>query len=552
MVRSPLALGAYGALLDPLFRRWVQHDSVDVDAGQVDRVGVDFTVGYNLLNLCDGDPPRHRDVGIEVACGAPKYQVTCAVCHPGFYQRHIGNQGALHQVGLAVEVARFLAFGHDGADPGGCEEGGDASATCTELFRERALRGELKLEFAGQILALKLFVFADVRRDHLTDLPGGKQQSKAKAIDAGIVGNAGEVAHARVSERGDQGFWNAAEAESAHGDHLSIFDDIGQRGACAREDFAHGNPVQSVHDSNYMSRFDDHHAHGHDDRHPGHGRRTIPSRGLGVACLIVLGFSALEIVVGLTSGSLALTSDGLHMLTDALALGLAWGAQWVARRPPDAQLTFGYERAESLAAFVNALTYLGLLGWIVVEAIDRFRVPHPLDASLALPVAVVGLLVNIAVWWALHRDGDDLNVRGALLHVLGDLAGSAIAITAIVVAATTGWTFVDPLLTLAMSLLLLISTVRLLRDSARVLMNATPPGLDLAALSSALAALPGVTDVHDLHVWNISSGQPALAAHLRLVDGADWVAVLEAARSMLSTDFSVQHVTLQPEFAKPI
>lgn len=301
-----------------------------------------------------------------------------------------------------------------------------------------------------------------------------------------------------------------------------------------------------------MSRLDDHHAHGHDDRHPGHGRRSIPSRGLGIACLIVLGFSALEIIVGLTSGSLALTSDGLHMLTDALALGLAWGAQWVARRPPDARLTFGYERAESLAAFVNALTYFALLGWIVFEAIDRFRAPHPLDASLALPVAVGGLLVNIAVWWALHRDGDDLNVRGALLHVLGDLAGSAIAITAIVLAATTGWTFVDPLLTLVISVLLLISTGRLLRDSARVLMNATPQGLDLAALSSALSALPGVTDVHDLHVWSISSGQPALAAHLRLVDGADWVAVLEAARSMLSTDFSVQHVTLQPEFAKPI
>ena len=278
----------------------------------------------------------------------------------------------------------------------------------------------------------------------------------------------------------------------------------------------------------------------------------MPSRGLGIACLIVFGFSLLEIMVGLVSGSLALASDGLHMLTDALALGLAWGAQWVARRPPDARLTFGYERAESLAAFVNALTYLALLAWIVFEAVDRFRAPHALDASLALPVAIAGLLVNVAVWWALHRDGDDLNVRGALLHVLGDLAGSAIAITAIVVAATTGWTAVDPLLTLAISVLLLLSTVRLLRDSARVLMNAAPSGLDLARLSAALAALPGVTGVHDLHVWNISSGQPALAAHLQLSPESDWVVVLEHARSLLAADFDIQHVTLQPEFAKSI
>lgn len=257
-------------------------------------------------------------------------------------------------------------------------------------------------------------------------------------------------------------------------------------------------------------------------------------------------------MVGLVSGSLALASDGLHMLTDALALGLAWGAQWVARRPPDARLTFGYERAESLAAFVNALTYLALLAWIVFEAVDRFRAPHTLDASLALPVAIAGLLVNVAVWWTLHRDGDDLNVRGALLHVLGDLAGSAIAITAIVVAAITGWTAVDPLLTLAISVLLLLSTVRLLRDSARVLMNAAPSGLDLSRLSAALAALPGVSGLHDLHVWSISSGQPALAAHLQLSPGSDWVAVLEHARSLLAADFGIQHVTLQPEFAKSI
>jgi cobalt-zinc-cadmium efflux system protein len=295
-----------------------------------------------------------------------------------------------------------------------------------------------------------------------------------------------------------------------------------------------------------------HHAHGADDRHPGHGRPAAPARGLGIACLVVFSYSLVEIVVGLASGSLALASDGLHMLTDALALALAWGAQWIARRPPDAQLTFGYERAESLAAFVNALAYLVLLGWIVFEAIDRFSVPHALNAGLALPVAVAGLVVNAAVWWVLHRDSEDLNVRGALIHVMGDFAGSAIAIVAIVVGSSTGWTWIDPSLTLVISLLLLGSTVRLLRDSARVLMNATPQGMDLPAVSAALAGIDGVAGVHDLHVWSMSSGQAALAAHLKLAPGADWLGVLETARVLLSENFGVDHVTLQPEFVDPI
>lgn len=313
---------------------------------------------------------------------------------------------------------------------------------------------------------------------------------------------------------------------------------------------AHRRGAHSHHGS-HSSR-GSHHAHGAGDRHPGHGRASAPARGLGIACLVVFAYSLIEIVVGLASGSLALASDGLHMLTDGLALALAWGAQWIARRPPDARLTFGYERAESLAAFVNALGYLALLAWIVYEAVDRFSAPHALNARLALPVAVAGLVVNAVVWWALHREGDDLNVRGALLHVMGDFAGSAIAIMAIIVGATTGWSWVDPLLTLAISLLLLASTLRLLRDSARVLMNATPPGLDLQSVAMALGALEGVTGVHDLHVWSMSSGQAALAAHLRLENGSDWQQVLEAARRALHEDFGIEHVTLQPEFAESI
>ncbi len=295
-----------------------------------------------------------------------------------------------------------------------------------------------------------------------------------------------------------------------------------------------------------------HLGHGVDDRHPGHGRRRAPARGLGIAFAVVFSFSLVEIGVGIVSGSLALASDGLHMLTDALALALAWGAQWIARRPPDDRLTFGYERAESLAAFVNAIGYLALLAWIVYEAVHRLGAPHAVDAAMALPVAVAGLAVNAGVWWALHRDGDDLNVRGALLHVMGDFAGSLIAIAAILMASLLGWTQADPLLTLVISLLLFVSTVRLLRDSARVLMNATPPGLDPEALAAALAELPGVEAVHDLHVWSMSSGQAALAAHLRLTDLSAWSAILARARLDLADRFGIHHVTLQPEGPEPI
>lgn len=289
------------------------------------------------------------------------------------------------------------------------------------------------------------------------------------------------------------------------------------------------------------------HAHGHDDRHPGHGRPGPPARGLGLALVVVLAFGVLEVVVGWLSGSLALASDGLHMLTDAAALALAWGAQWIARRPADARLTFGYERIESLAGFVNALSYLVLLAWIVFEALQRLSAPPPIDTGLALPVAVLGLLVNIAVWWMLHSDADDLNVRGAMLHVIGDLAGSVVAICAILAARYTGLTVIDPLMSLAISVLLLISTLRLLRDTARVLLNATPPGLDPTELATSLSSVPGVRAVHDLHVWLMAGGQPALAAHLVVDRLEDWPRVLDEVRAVMDQRFAIHHLTLQPE-----
>jgi len=285
----------------------------------------------------------------------------------------------------------------------------------------------------------------------------------------------------------------------------------------------------------------------HDDHGHPHHRVHAPSRALGWSVLIVLGFGVLEIVVGLVSGSLALASDGVHMLTDAAALGLAWTAQWVARRKPAPDMSFGYGRIEPLAALVNGLFYLAVLGFIVHEAIDRMYTPHAIDPTVALPVAVFGLLVNAAVWRLLHGDRHELNTRGALLHVIGDFAGSLIAIVALTVVWFTGWTLVDPLLTLAISVLLLVSTVRLLRASGRVLMNAAPEGVDPAAVEASLCSPAGVGSIHDLHLWSLGDGRPALSAHLAIDDIAHWPRILEELRRTMDEKHGIRHLTLQPE-----
>ncbi len=285
-----------------------------------------------------------------------------------------------------------------------------------------------------------------------------------------------------------------------------------------------------------------------DHGHP-HQRVRAPSAALGWSLLIVLGFGVLEVVVGLSTGSLALASDGVHMLTDAAALGIAWAAQWLSRRRADPHMSFGYGRVEPLAALVNGLFYLGVIGFIVHEAIGRMRAPPDIDAAVALPVAIIGLVVNVTVWRLLYSDRHELNTRAALLHVIGDLAGSVIAIVALATVWSTGWTLIDPLLTLVISTLLLIATARLLRDSARVLMNAAPAGLDPRAVEQSLRVPQGVDSVHDLHLWPLGDGRPALAAHLRIDDMARWPRILEELRRSMDERHGIRHLTLQPEAA---
>ncbi len=286
------------------------------------------------------------------------------------------------------------------------------------------------------------------------------------------------------------------------------------------------------------------HDHRHDRRlGPGAG----PSRALGWSLAVVLAFALLEVVVGIASGSLALASDGVHMLTDAAALGLALGAQVFARREAGPRMSFGYGRAETLAALTNGIFYLGVLVFIVIEAIGRVRETPAIEVRYALPVAVVGLLVNAGVWRMLHGERHELNTRSALLHVIGDFAGSLIAIIALVTVWLTGWTLIDPLLTLVICALLLVATVRLLRDSARVLMNAVPEGVDADAVQRTLLQARGVRWVRDLHLWSLGDGSPAMSAHVAIDEMAQWPAILGDVRAAMLEHHGIRHLTLQPE-----
>ncbi|MDA8128075.1 MAG: cation diffusion facilitator family transporter [Betaproteobacteria bacterium] len=294
------------------------------------------------------------------------------------------------------------------------------------------------------------------------------------------------------------------------------------------------------------------HNHGHDTHDHGHGGHAHAAREgaggkLAVALLLTLAFAGVEALAGWWSGSLALVSDAAHMFTDSSALGLAAAAAWLARRPPSFRHSYGLARAEVLAALFNSLLMLALLGYIVREAIDRLESPHAVTGDAVIGVGIVGLAINLLVAWILSRGAHTLNSRAALLHVLGDALGSVAAISAGVVIVTTGWMPIDPLLSLLVAALILVSALRLLREVVHVLMEGVPLEIELEAVGRDLAAVSGVERVHDLHVWTLSSGTVALSAHLDIRDLGNWLHILAAARDMLGKRHGIAHITLQPE-----
>jgi cobalt-zinc-cadmium efflux system protein len=286
-------------------------------------------------------------------------------------------------------------------------------------------------------------------------------------------------------------------------------------------------------------------AHAHAEPHA-HGARHA-SRRLALVLAITAGYMVAELVGGLLSNSLALLADAGHMLTDVLALALALVAARWARRPPDPGRTYGYQRAEILAALANGVGLAVLCTFLLVEAVDRLRRPAEIDVPLMAGVAAGGLLVNLAASVLLHGSRDRLNVRAAYLHVLGDLVGSLGALLAAGALAGFGWTWADPVAGVLIAGILAFSSLRLVLESVHVLMEGAPVHLDLEAVARCLRQTPGVAGVHDLHVWSLGGRVPLLTAHLVLDHTVPGGQVLRGALASLHERFGIHHATLQVE-----
>ncbi|MEU7997611.1 cation diffusion facilitator family transporter [Micromonospora sp. NPDC049060] len=289
---------------------------------------------------------------------------------------------------------------------------------------------------------------------------------------------------------------------------------------------------------------------GHDHHHGSVANAAHRHRGrLWAAFGLLAGLMVVEAVAAFRTGSLALLSDAGHMFTDVLGIGMALAAIAATRRAgADPQRTFGLYRLEVLAALANAVLLSGVAVYVVIEAVRRFGDPPEVLAGPMLVVAVLGLLANIGAF-ALLRSGakESINVHGAYLEVLGDLLGSLGVIGAALLIATTGWWWADPLVAVAIGVLILPRTWRLGRAALRILVQAAPEHLQVTAVHDRLAAVPGVAEVHDLHVWTLTSGMEVASAHLTMAPGAEVGAVLGAARAALHDDFHIEHATLQIE-----
>ncbi len=281
-----------------------------------------------------------------------------------------------------------------------------------------------------------------------------------------------------------------------------------------------------------------------------HQSRATGSRPLAIAVALTAGYALVELIGGLLSGSLALLADAGHMTTDAAALLFALAANVIARRPVSDRHSFGLARVEVIAAFVNALAMLAVVGWIFVEAVDRIHAPISVKGGEVFLIATIGLLVNIAVAWTLSHDRENVNTRAAFIHVIGDLLGSVAAIVAGVVIYFGGPVIADPLLSMFVAALILRSTIGVLKETTFVLLDSVPAGVDYAKVGEALARVPGVLQVHDLHVWSMVPGRSALSAHILVEDIEHWPVILRQARGLLVTQFHIDHVTLQPEWLR--
>ena len=286
-------------------------------------------------------------------------------------------------------------------------------------------------------------------------------------------------------------------------------------------------------------------SHGHDHGHA-HGANE---KSVGIAALLTGAFMVVEVIGGVMAGSLTLIADAGHMLTDFAGLGMAWFAFRLARRPADGKRTYGFDRFSVLVAFVNGLALFLIAGWITFEAWRRFNQPVEVLGGLMFWVALAGLGVNILSFLILRRgDKENLNMRAAALHVMGDLLGSVAAIIASVVIMTTGWMPIDPILSVLVSLIILRSALRIVLESGHILLEGSPPHVDVEAIAGDLAAaVDGVENVHHVHVWSITQERPMATLHARVRPGADTGAIVAAIKGRLKSEFQLDHATVEVE-----
>lgn len=291
------------------------------------------------------------------------------------------------------------------------------------------------------------------------------------------------------------------------------------------------------------------HHHGPLDSKHNHARQSASIKILGFSIVITLGFAAVEFAAGLISGSIALLADAGHMVTDSSALLIALLAQLIATRPPTSRSSYGFGRIEVLAALLNSAAMVAIVAWIASQAIERFSAPREIAGETVIIVAAIGLVVNLLVAWLLSKDRESINTRAALVHVMGDLLGSVAAITSGAVIYFTGWTPIDPLLSLFVCMLIARSTYSLMKGAFRILMDQVPESVDFEKVAQDLSTLAGVSAVHNLHIWESAPGEVLLTAHLEIRDLSCWPQTLANAVALLRERHGIDHATLQPELS---
>ena len=307
-----------------------------------------------------------------------------------------------------------------------------------------------------------------------------------------------------------------------------------------------------LHGSSEAETSDDHHEHDHHHgygHHHGHSHEagTTDERRIGWAFIVIFSFMLVEVAGGIMAGSLALLADAGHMISDAAALGMSWAALRLGKRAADAERTYGYKRLEVLVAFVNGCTLFVIAGWIIIEAIRRFTAPVEVLGGTMLVVAIAGLLANIVAFLILNGGNrENLNMRSAWLHVLGDLLGFMVAIVAAGIILLTGWSPIDPILSVLVAVLILKSAAQIVKSSSQILLEGTPAGLDIDGLSEDLVAtLPAVAEVHHVHAWSLTAEQPLVTLHVRCAPDSDPSLIIPAINERLRKRYGITHSTIQ-------